>query len=320
MNLIINNRLIDAPIIEILNKCKKELTNNKLHSIIEKGDWISVTCPFHSDGIEKHNSCGIVCDSKSELEYGSFNCFTCHEKGSLYHFIGACFDKDDEFGKKWLIDNFGNTLVNKQVILPKIEIEKESDTITLNEEVLNSFQSWHPYFAKRKISKEIVEKFKLKYDSNTTSVVFPVWDEFNNLVFLTRRSVNSKLFMIDKNVEKPVYLLNFILKDNIKKVVICESQINALTCWSKGIPAVALFGTGSQHQYDVLNRSGIRNYILAFDGDEAGDKGRERFIKNIRKDVFIDIVDIPRNKDVNDLDDEEFTKCFNKFFNNERKD
>ena len=53
MDLIIDGYIIDAPIVEILTECKKELTNGKLHSIIDNGTWVSITCPFHSGGMEK---------------------------------------------------------------------------------------------------------------------------------------------------------------------------------------------------------------------------------------------------------------------------
>ena len=64
---------------------------------------------------------------------------------------------------------------------------------------------------------------------------------------------------------------------------------------------MALFGTGSDYQYEVLNKSGIRVYNLCFDGDEAGDNGIRKFLANIRKDVIINIIRIPRGKDINDL-------------------
>ena len=50
----------------------------------------------------------------------------------------------------------------------------------------------------------------------------------------------------------------------------------------------------------------IRNYILCFDGDEAGDKGRDRFINAMNDDIFISYKVIPRGKDVNDLDKKTF--------------
>ena len=67
-----------------------------------------------------------------------------------------------------------------------------------------------------------------------------------------------------------------------------------------------MFGTGSKYQYDILKRSGIRNYILCFDGDDAGRKGIKRFIDNMPNDVIISIKQIPEGKDVNDLDKETF--------------
>ena len=79
-----------------------------------------------------------------------------------------------------------------------------------------------------------------------------------------------------------------------------------MTLWSWGYPAIALIGTGSEHQMKILNKCPIRNYILCFDGDEAGDKGIKRFQTNIRKDVMISQKVIPRGKDVNDLSKEEF--------------
>ena len=56
----------------------------------------------------------------------------------------------------------------------------------------------------------------------------------------------------------------------------------------------------------ILNKSCIRHYYLAFDGDDAGDHAIARFLKSIRPDVFVDIMIIPRGKDVNDLSEEEF--------------
>ena len=135
---------------------------------------------------------------------------------------------------------------------------------------------------------------------------FPVWDEYNRLVLITYRSVIDKRFFIEEDKDKPVYLLNFVNNWKIKTVYVVESQINALTLWSWGYPAIALIGTGSEQQMEILNKCPVRNYILCFDGDEAGDKGIKRFRKNIRKDVMISQKIIPRGKDVNDLTKEEF--------------
>ena len=75
--------------------------------------------------------------------------------------------------------------------------------------------------------------------------------------------------------------------------------------WSLGKPAVALIGTGTSNQYKILNKCGVRRFILALDGDEAGNKGINRFIHNISTDKFIDVMLLPKGKDVNDLSKDE---------------
>ena len=309
MDLIIGNYVIDEPILNILNQCKQELTNGKLSCIIDKGTWVSVPCPFHSDGRESHNSCGIVSDPNSTKEYGMFHCFTCGEKGTLAKFIGGCFDSDTNFGEKWLISRFGRVFYEDGYNLPPIILNtKESPKNNVYESDLNNLVGYHPYMTQRKLTMEVIKQFKIKYNQSHKTIVFPVWDECGNYVFNTERSVEGKTFYIPKDVQKPVYLLNYVIENDIKDVVVVESQINALTCYSYGIPAIALFGTGTYYQYDILNNTSIYHYYLAFDGDEAGKKATARFIKNIRKDVFVDIVRIPFGEDVNSLEKETFIR------------
>ena len=310
-DLIIDNHIIDAPMRTILNQIKKELTNGKLRQIEDKGDNFLVTCPHHKNGMEASPACYVYCGSDPNIEYGWMHCFTCDEQGPLYHFVAECFDKGDEWGKRWLLSHFGDTFVEGTLKFPSFDLlSKEDDAKPrfLNESLLDSYQSWHPYLAKRGLSRELCERFKVKYDPNGEHIVFPCWDERGNLVMCTRRSVNTKQFLIPKDVEKPVYLLNVIKRNNINEATIVESQFNCLTLWQWGIPSCALFGTGTTHQYDILNKSDIKHYYLCFDGDDAGDKGIKRFLNNIRKDVFVDIIIMTRGKDVNDLSEEEFNQ------------
>ena len=308
----IENKIITEPIINILKKVKSELHNDNLYNMRVRGNNIRIPCPFHigkDGGVEKHPSCDIyIGEDTDNLKYGTFHCFTCGETGSLGKLISECFNESDEtFGDQWLIDNFGNIFVERYQNLPEINLEKKKKEY-LDESILNEYNYYHPYMFKRKISQSILDKFKIGYDKKKEMIVFPIWDEHNNLVMLSRRSVINKRFEIDSNKEKPIYLLNYILNENIKNVYVVESQINALTLWTWGYPAIALIGTGSEEQYKILNKSGITHYTLCFDGDLAGDNGCRKFIKNIKNDVLIDITQIPRTKDVNDLDKDTFDK------------
>lgn len=311
--LIINKYIINASIEEILTKVKSELTNGKLSYFRQKGDEVKVTCPHHNGGIEKNPDCYINTSKSGDLEYGYCHCFACGFSGRLSKFVGECFDEDETFGENWLTRNFGQSLITYEDdelydfnLFQENNLPHSNETNKLNETILDTYQSWHPYLAKRGLSKGVCEKFKVKYDPSCECIIFPVWDENDKLYMLTKRSVKSKLFVIDTNKEKPLYLYNVVKKNNINEVTIVESQINCLTLWTWGVPAIALFGTGTKHQFDILNKSNIIHYYLCFDGDSAGDKGTARFLKNIRDDVFVDIILLPRGKDINDLTEDEF--------------
>lgn len=306
MELKINNNVIDYPIYDILLNIRSKINNNKLSKIIDKGQNVMITCPFHSGGHERHPSCQVFADPNGSIEYGITHCFACGKTCSLYETVNACFDQEGDFGKNWLCDNYGSVLSNSYKYLETINLNKNKKKNYIDESILDKFNFYHPYMEKRHLSLPVIRKFKIGFDKSTNSITFPVWDQNNNLVMITKRNVDSKIFHIDKDCEKPVYLLNFILNDNIKTVYVTESQINCLTLHSWGYPAIGLMGTGTKYQYDILSKCGIRHYILALDGDPAGDKGTLRFIKNMPNDVIIDVVNIPRSKDVNDLTKDDF--------------
>lgn len=228
--LVIDNKTISTPLIEILKSVKEQVHNGKLKNLTVKGENISVNCPVHKNGLENKPSCYVyIGKSTDNLSYGDFHCFTCGAKGPFYHFIAECFDTDDDWAKKYLIENYADGIIEYELDLPRIELDNKPKKEYLSESILNEFQDFHPYMLKRKLTKEVCKQFEVKYDDKTKCLVFAVRDEFGKLVMLTRRSVIDKTFIIDADKEKPVYLLYYLLKKNIQEAYICESQINALT-------------------------------------------------------------------------------------------
>lgn len=300
----IGNKIITASVESILQQLRKETNNRFFKDIRNKGNQLCITCPNHKDGQENNPSCFITDDSSNEMN-GIWHCFTCGASGTLLDLVAYCFDNDVITASEWLIERFGDVLLVKETVLPEIELEPNKK-IYLDESILEEYSYFHPYMFKRGLTEDIIRKFKVGCTPDGKYITFPCWDEHGHLIGIFKRSTEGKHFIIPKDIDKPIYLLNFIEQEHITTVYVTESQFNALTCWSWGYPAIALFGTGTKEQYEILKKSGIRHFILCFDGDVAGDAGIKRFINNMPNDILISVKNIPRNKDVNDLTKEEF--------------
>ena len=217
----IGNKIIDAPIEKILNDAKKEASNGKLKSIVDKGRNIIITCPMHKNGMESTPSCNVLnVDDDPKYPYGTTFCYTCGYKASLPQLIADVFDKSLTFGEDWLLDHYCNTFVEKEIILPAFEDEVEEEPTVLDENILKNYDYYHPYMWHRKLSKEVVDEFRVGYDKERDAITFPVYDEKRRLVMVTARNVKTKVFHIPKEVKKPVYLLYDIISRGVTKVFV----------------------------------------------------------------------------------------------------
>ncbi len=316
MQLKVKNKLIIAPIDVILKQIRTELGDGRLRNILDdkKGRNVICTCPSHKDGFERNPSMSVFSDiNDPDVEYGKCHCFTCGYTASLPQMIADVFNESLDFGEEWLIERFGDVFVQELEYLPPIELNKQLITPDiLAEESLIQFDYYHPYMWYRKLSKEIVDKYRVGYDQNRQAITFPVYDEKHRLVMVTARSVLSKMFYIPEDTEKPVYLLFDALENNANTLFLMESQINCLYFKSlfPHLYVGGLFGTGSKTQLDTLKKCGIRNYVLLFDGDSAGRKGAARFKNVLGNNVFITDIQVPWGKDINDLSKEEILTLF----------
>jgi hypothetical protein len=96
------------------------------------------------------------------------------------------------------------------------------------------------------------------------------FDASGNLLMAPRRSIVYKNFYLDKEHEKPVYCLDYIINNNITTAMICEGPIDVLTCYTYGYPAIGTFGNPSPFQIEAINKSPIKVLYLAMDNDAAG--------------------------------------------------
>ena len=313
----VNNHVILDDTQDILIELRKQLELNgvkRFARFIDSGNNIQTNCPFHKEGQERKPSFGI------NKNTGECHCFGCGWSGTLSEMISNCFGKDDfgVYGNKWLIRNFLSVAVESR---PDIDVDfcrrKKITSETkkyISEQELDSYRYTHPYMYKRKLTDEIIDLFDIGYDKSTECITFPNRDINGNCLFIARRSVKTKFFNYPQDVEKPVYGLyecNICAK-TIKnwfpdEIIICESMIDALTCWVYGKYAVALNGTGNENQFKTLRNMPNRKFILATDMDEAGLKARERIRQSLGNKLVTEYVwDINVAKDINDMNKEYF--------------
>lgn len=311
--MLINNIPFGADLGDILSELQLQLKANNiplLKTMKDTPDNIMVSCPYHKGGQERRPSAGIL---KTD---GTFHCFTCGETHSLQEVISFCFGHTDDivggFGWEWLLKNFLTVSIEERKSI-ELDFSRNQSVDNVDNFVDNSeldkYRYYHPYMWERKMTPDVVEIFDIGYDRDSKCITFPIRDINGNCLFVARRSVVSKFFNYPSGVEKPVYGLYELscLDTYPKEVIICESMIDAITCWVYGKYAVALNGLGNDLQFAQLNKMPCRKFILATDNDEAGKKARKRLRTYIKNKLITEYVFPKGKKDVNDLSFEEFS-------------
>ena len=271
----IDNYIIETPLYDVVTQLKMTLTNGKLREIkswSDGDDNIVVTCPnrHHKGGRENSAAMNIYVGENSKIPYGFCKCWACDFQCDFVRFVAECFECSEDFAKNWLIEKFGIFSEARVITDSEIVIRTKKSSAKLPARYLDNLQSWHPYLAERKLSREVCELFKVKYDPVTSQIVFPCFDTAGNILMAPRRSVVYKNFYLDKEQDKPVYCLDYIINNSITTAMICEGPIDTLICYTYGYPAIGTFGNPSPEQIHAINRSPIKVLYLAMDNDAAG--------------------------------------------------
>ena len=337
--MIINDVQFNCELSDILTELVNQLRANNIPLIAKQrdsGEHIQITCPYHSNGMERKPSAGL---RKSD---GIFHCFACGEVHSLPEVISHCFGHDEDligtWGWTWLLKNFAivqveerkdveldwkrsNGRYNCRVGNNTIYSDNKNDIRLVTEEELDKYRYTHPYMYKRGLTDEVIEMFDIGYDRDMQAITFPVRDIRGNCLFIARRSVKTKFFNYPEGVEKPLYGRYELAKYGEKvissgselrrvpkytEIIVCESMLDALSFWTVGKYAVALNGLGNELQFQQLRNLPCREIILATDMDERGLAARERIRKNMNGTKLIAEYFFPEGrKDANDCTKEE---------------
>lgn len=303
--------------------------------------YYQIYCPFHNDGNERKPSCGVLLETQvrngTTYPAGWFHCFTCGYAEPLHtavadilklHSIKSSaiewlqsnipgFEIEDQQIEKLVPSNIMSAITSKYA-LTYIAAQTQSLNSYISESELSQYRFTVPYMYERKLTDDIIAKFDVGVDMNwippgrkkkMPCLTFPVQDKSGNVLFIYRRSIEGKFFSMPTNITKPVYGLHQI-PDGCSSVVICESILNALTSWRYGRPAVALLGTGTAYQIRQLKESGIPEFVICLDGDDAGARGTAKLKRNLRSCAICWAINMTPGKDLNDLTKDEYDKLY----------
>lgn len=318
--MIINDVQFNCALEDVLTELVSQLRANNIPLISKQrnsGDHIQITCPYHSNGMERKPSAGI---RKSD---GLLHCFACGEIHTLPEVISHCFGHDEDligtWGWQWLLKNFATVQVEER---KDVEIDfrrsnmADKNSIKANkinnnrvtEEELDKYRYIHPYMKKRGLTDEIIELFDIGVDIDNKAITFPICDASGNCLFVARRGINSKWFNYPANIQKPLYGIYqlYQLHPFPSEVYVCESMIDCCLLWKNKKPACALNGLGNEIQFKQLRELPCRVLILATDSDEAGLRARERIRVNMQNTKIIKEVVLPKGrKDIGECTDSE---------------
>lgn len=328
----INGLEFNAELGEILAELTAQLRINNIPLLAkqkETSTHYQVTCPYHSNGMERRPSAGI---RKSD---GKFHCFACGEVHELNEVISHCFGYVDDvlgkFGWDWLLKNFMTISVEER---KDVQLDFSRDTVSnsannennrldnnnsnefVTEEELDKYRFIHPYMFTRKLTEEIIELFDIGVDIEQNCITFPNLDKKGNCLFVARRSINGKNFYYPRDVKKQLYGIYQLYQLPVfpSEVFVCESMIDCCLLWKNKKPACALNGLGNEIQIRQLIDMPCRKIILATDMDKSGQDARVKLRKKLQGYKIITEVVLPfGRKDIGECSDEEIKNLYEVF-------
>lgn len=287
-----------ASTVDILHRIRRE--TGLLRDIHVNGDKALITCVSHADGRENKPSCLINLQATAEYKAGDWKCFACNEHGSIAKLVGIAYKQNELWGTKWLLQNYASGAENRNACfhVPS-RIKKGAFNPTITEEELDQYRYIHPYMYERHLTDDIIEKYDIGYKDGY--ITFPIRDENGKLLFLAKRNVHKKEFILPPKLDKPLcYLYEAQTYFNTKYIYIVESLLNALTLAKWGQPAIALLGTGTARQIQHLKTLPYRKLILALDNDDAGHLGARKIIYALKDKLTERLLLKDKSKDIND--------------------
>lgn len=285
------------------------------------------TCPFCDSGNKQNNTAAF------HINGTRYKCFACDAGGDIFDLVGHM----EKLPKGDFVKHYNRTLKIMRPYLdgnkPKKKRDEYIPEFTVPVDYTEYLHKCHEnvyqtdYFINRGLSREIINRFCLGYDTEKKVVTIPYNPNCKGYVDRALWDSNSKYYKHGNELFNVNALyeigINAWLSGESDYVFICEGQIDAMSFIEIGLDAVGLGGVNeiSKLAEQLKEKPSNKILVLALDNDKAGRRATGKFIEgladaelNQRYIVNSDMYE--KYKDANEFlitDREGFIKKMNKF-------
>jgi DNA primase len=267
-----------------------------------------------------------------------FKCYSCGFKGDIYDAI-AHFEKIGDKKEQFIFAEklFGNGTEYIKPTKKTFEIDKEAydivtnyirDQITNGQKYIKFFVNKRGYYkklatefsrylgfwpgfkkAESDLGIEVLKKAGIptpegekKYSSWHRSGIVCKFENGYKLMYIKEKDEKTETV---KRGSKGSNAFPYPSYPETKSIILVEAELSAIACRIIGINNAC--ATGGINAITKKNLESIKNYeeiIFMFDGDKPGQEGCQKIVKKLLKTEYkgiIKIVDLPKNKDPDDL-------------------
>ena len=230
-----------------------------------------------------------------------------YEKGNFVKLLAYLRNESEMQTEKYLTDKYGVIGEFKQgdtlkIVAPKLRTKFKKE-YALTESTIKPAIS--PYMIARGIAPDIQSMFSVGYNPQNKGYTALAWHyaDAGEIANVKYRSTRNKRFFYEPDA-KPISELVYGLYQarEYAEAVICEGEIDALSWWTAGIPAIA---TGSAHisnrQAELIIQAGFDVIYLGGDNDRQGQSFNGQLADKLRGYAELRQVDYGEEKDANDV-------------------
>lgn len=243
-------------------------------------------CPFCNSGDKKNYTAAFHIDGTR------FNCFSCTEHGDIFDLVAHMENLSSDWKK-----HYNRTL---KIMRPYLDGDKSTKSreeyipeFTIPVDYTDYLHKCHEnvaqtdYFSNRGLSREIIDRFNLGYDTEKKVVTIPYNPNCKGYVDRALWDGNSKYYKHGNEIFNVNILyevgINAWLSGNSDYVFICEGQIDAMSFMEIGLNAIGLGGVNevSKLVQKLKEKPSAKKLVLALDNDKAGRRATGKFIEEL---------------------------------------